>query len=540
MAAPKLKLYLLPPTYTQASDDDVQERTDDELLPVIVKQDALNSVLPMTGVGPVFGNVGYPVVWPTATSSASLSNAGSLQYIVSSGVKPTVLIPPSGFYSPYIVDGSGHTVPTTGYSIVPNSADASLFDHFQFPSQPAEPLTVHFYQRSTSSTNSRFALPYDNPYQGLNDAINRVIATPSGTGNPTYEGLPILPSLVGTNNGIILLPVPAMSVKVKYWWKTSMSQWFAGDHCNWVADHMLMWPDVFVGSEDYPGDNGTINGTPVVQGVVPEYVPNGTYSIDYRNGVVRFPQKIDSTVTPVSANYSYLAGIQNVTGQVLDSVANNYSDAGWASPTGLVVDVNLTDGNVHILSVYMRDENSNRSATVALMDPTITTVLATQTISSYGNGVYVKFYAQGHVALRIVKTAGADARINAVFLDPGSGTPNTSIGTDTTTFGNWLSTYGNDGYFYAPTAVVNPSYGTITPPPSGGFTVNLQSSDVHFPANPPVEFVVSSDSVFIASHGKPWISRNDKWLPRNVYVNGNSMGQPVTILPYDTLTVKMS
>ncbi len=90
----------------------------------------------------------------------------------------------------------------------------------------------------------------------------------------------------------------------------------------------------------------------------------------------------------------------------------------WYSATSFTVDVNLADGQTHDLELYFLDwDSKGRSEQVQLSDAGTGKVLATETISSFTNGVYLDWKVSGNVLITITRTAGANAVLNGLFLD---------------------------------------------------------------------------------------------------------------------------
>jgi hypothetical protein len=126
---------------------------------------------------------------------------------------------------------------------------------------------------------------------------------------------------------------------------------------------------------------------------------------------------------------------------------------------GFTVDVNLTDGNAHKISLYLCDyDRANRAETVSILDATSKAVLSTQSFSSFAGGVYGMWNIKGHVQIQVTRNAGINALVNALFFDTaGSGPPPPGgstaaaayAGPDTATQGSWTGKYGADGQMIA-------------------------------------------------------------------------------------------
>ncbi len=68
----------------------------------------------------------------------------------------------------------------------------------------------------------------------------------------------------------------------------------------------------------------------------------------------------------------------NGTTRTLSAYANNFT-----------IDLNLTDGATHKVSLYLADiDHLGRAETITIVDPTTQTVLSSQSVTSLGGGVY--------------------------------------------------------------------------------------------------------------------------------------------------------
>ncbi len=93
----------------------------------------------------------------------------------------------------------------------------------------------------------------------------------------------------------------------------------------------------------------------------------------------------------------------------------------WYSATSFQVDVNLADGQSHDLELYFLDWDSNsRAEQVQVTDYVTGAVLSTQTVSSFHSGTYLDYLVggTGHIVITITRTAGANAVLSGLFLDP--------------------------------------------------------------------------------------------------------------------------
>ena len=103
----------------------------------------------------------------------------------------------------------------------------------------------------------------------------------------------------------------------------------------------------------------------------------------------------------------------NTTGATDRTAACWYSNGG-----SFTVDVNLPDGNTHVVSIYADDwDNQGRTERVDVIDPSTGTVLDSRTISSFTGGVYLSWQLTGNVQLRFTALTGPNAVMNGIFFE---------------------------------------------------------------------------------------------------------------------------
>ena len=92
--------------------------------------------------------------------------------------------------------------------------------------------------------------------------------------------------------------------------------------------------------------------------------------------------------------------------------------AGWSSIGGsFTVDINLPDGNPHVVSIYADDwDNQGRSERVDVINPSTGAVLDSRTISSFEGGVYLSWQLTGNIELRFTALAGPNAVLSGIFF----------------------------------------------------------------------------------------------------------------------------
>ena len=93
--------------------------------------------------------------------------------------------------------------------------------------------------------------------------------------------------------------------------------------------------------------------------------------------------------------------------------------AGWWSGSSFTVDVNLTDGQTHDITLYALDyDYYGRNEQIQITSAATGAVLSTETISNFSGGVYLEWAVSGNVVITFTNTGGPNAILNGIFFDP--------------------------------------------------------------------------------------------------------------------------
>jgi len=105
--------------------------------------------------------------------------------------------------------------------------------------------------------------------------------------------------------------------------------------------------------------------------------------------------------------------------QTSSGATTRIASAYYAAST-FSLNINLTDGNTHQISLYLLDWTKlSRVESVSILDANSNAVLNTQWFSSFGNGVYGLWDIKGHVVIQVtLKSGGPNAVMSGVFFDP--------------------------------------------------------------------------------------------------------------------------
>jgi len=549
MSAPFIKIYSLPDGYSQAGDNDIQYQASDELLPVTSKFIALSDVLntaPLTGVvlvspQPLPATDGNLICFNFAGGQSTetlIANPAQAGYFISQTTPWTsVLYEPYGVLAVVVKDVNSNPL---------TAAQISINEYGVHFTGATVGTTVTFYTKAAIGTVNTFALLGDTIYAGANDNWNTFWLS--------TDGGPLLPvTAPAAGIGYVTVTGVTNNLKGRYAYVCNPANTFIAEDYNWVAEHLRMWPDVFSGLEDYPGDTYLASDgvTLINPGNLPAIVAQGTYTVSYHDGTVTFPAPVDGNADPVRVNRSVINGVKNVVGQVLDPVPAKVM-ACWYSATNFTVVLNLGAATRQV-SLYMVDfDNGGRAQTVAITDGNSNNLLAQQAVSNFTAGTWLKLTLTGNVSLVFTRTAGTDAVLSAIALDTTTVTGNSIIGFDAGTQGYTSGRPGATGYgtvvYGGQGGVIIgdhtdlPSAVTITPTGSSLRTWNATGTTQDDRALwiEAIVFQAISETNYPASHGKRWVGRASVYLPTNIYANGVATPQINTTNPYDDLGILMA
>lgn len=306
MGAPKIKVYQLPRGYTEDGDNDVQQITNDELVPVVDKPLAPEDFRSLTGVKWKTMEELLPINYEAGQiSSALLPHASGYQAPVSGDID--IFISGEEAFQPVVIAEDLQIVPSGDYTLSPSG--------IYFTGTPPSGATLQYW-RDGSIPTKYWVGRNDDWYIGNNKAF---IVTIYDTNEDIVDQDDYT---IMAGSGLVTMDSAVSGVYADYTYEQAVTRYYIGQRENWIDGHLYMNVDVFKGTEDYPGDDSEDPlGNPIVQGAIPKFVEDSEYQINFRNGMVTFPEEFDSDTYPVKASFSYLVNVHNVTGQTLDQVA---------------------------------------------------------------------------------------------------------------------------------------------------------------------------------------------------------------------------
>ena len=190
-----------------------------------------------------------------------------------------------------------------------------------------------------------------------------------------------------------------------------------------------------------------------------------------------------ATITPSGQDKDTWTATTTDPRALQDASGSGRIAACWYAASSFTVNVNLTDGQTHMLALYFLDWDSTaRSERVQMTNASTGAVLVTQTVSSFNSGVYLAFAISGNVNIRFTRLAGANAVLSGLFLNVT--TTATFIKQDTTTQGHWIGTYGSQGYDVMGDTASPPGYATVTPAGQSSYTWAGSTTDPRALQNP--------------------------------------------------------
>lgn len=131
-----------------------------------------------------------------------------------------------------------------------------------------------------------------------------------------------------------------------------------------------------------------------------------------------------------SANPSYGTAAESLAqgytwaGSSIDIRALQYKDGNgriastWFSIAPFNINVSITDGNAHKVSLYLLDwDSSARIETISVQDATTGKVLDTKQAANFNGGIYYSWNVSGKIKFVITMVGGANAVVSGVFFN---------------------------------------------------------------------------------------------------------------------------
>ena len=126
-----------------------------------------------------------------------------------------------------------------------------------------------------------------------------------------------------------------------------------------------------------------------------------------------------AVLTP-SGNTAYTWGTSTTLAYCLQEAASGSTTrigAAWYSTTSETLNLDLTDGNTHQVSLYLLDWlSAGRAENIVITDASSGKTLDSRNASNFGSGVYYVYDITGHVNITLTKTAGNNCVVSAIFF----------------------------------------------------------------------------------------------------------------------------
>ncbi|MDG3003703.1 NPCBM/NEW2 domain-containing protein [Paludisphaera mucosa] len=183
-----------------------------------------------------------------------------------------------------------------------------------------------------------------------------------------------------------------------------------------------------------------------------------------------------SVTTSGASAWTWAATTTNVRGLLTPDGSKRQASA-WYSSSGFTIDVNLTDGKSHKVSLYAVDWGGpSNIQRIDLIDAATGQVLDSKVVSSYSGGIYLSWNVSGHVLFRVTKTAGVNALISGVFFDDAPANQ-VYAGKDDATKGDWIGAYGGSGQLMLNNPSALPSYASVATSGAAAYTWAATTTD---------------------------------------------------------------
>jgi len=228
---------------------------------------------------------------------------------------------------------------------------------------------------------------------------------------------------VGTGSGTITISAPSGSLVVNagsnITTTAGSAATFAGSVSGGTSPYTYSWN--FGDGTSYPGNPPSfIDTDTTTRGNWTGVYGNAGYNVI--GSTSSYPSY--ATVTPSGqSSYTWAATTSDVRGLLIPGSTSRIA-ACWYSGSSFTIDVNLTDGQAHAVSLYAVDwDSAGRSEQIQVLNGSSGAVLNTQTISNFSGGEYLTWSVTGNVQFKITSLAGPNAVISGLFIGGNTLTP---------------------------------------------------------------------------------------------------------------------
>jgi hypothetical protein len=134
----------------------------------------------------------------------------------------------------------------------------------------------------------------------------------------------------------------------------------------------------------------------------------------------------ETAATPTYANvtftgdtaYTWASSTTDARALQTSSGATTRIASTYYSPTSFDINVNLTDGITHRISLYLLDwDTTARTENIEILNAQTNAVLDTESFSNFHNGDYAAWYITGDVIIKVTRTGGGNAVVSGIFFD---------------------------------------------------------------------------------------------------------------------------
>ena len=191
----------------------------------------------------------------------------------------------------------------------------------------------------------------------------------------------------------------------------------------------------------------------------------GLYGKDGFNvigGTTSYPSYVTATPSG-NSTWVFASSTTDVRAPQAAATGNARVASIWYSDTSFDIDLNLTDGQLHQVGLYLLDwDTTTRAQTITVLDTATNAILDIRSASNYNAGQHWVWTLSGHVKFRLTRTAGWNAVVAGIFFDPTGVTvapATTSLSPNQT---QQFTTIVTNSSNYAVTWSVSPNLGTVS------------------------------------------------------------------------------
>jgi hypothetical protein len=144
----------------------------------------------------------------------------------------------------------------------------------------------------------------------------------------------------------------------------------------------------------------------------------GTQGYNVIGKTASYPAYATVSVTG-NSSFTWAASTADIRGLQWPGAPASRIAACWYSSSTLTIDINMTGGLSHTLSLYLLDWDTNgRVDQITIKNAETGTILYNGNLGTLNGGQYARWTVRGHITVAITKAGATNGVVSGIFFDP--------------------------------------------------------------------------------------------------------------------------